>query len=460
MPSTIIKCSICSLLFYTIIFQCSGQDTLLKKGRVLLDVEFWGSQIFEKGYFPAVSMPENIRLRRTNSLTAVSNFNYATDNPLRHGAYYAVLKNKIYITQGVRINFDLYGEHRGVSYGVFNTKNVIVYPIIFAEGIDSFFLGNKKFIIEGKVGQFLNEKLDQGLLIYNIDAQGLQTNIRISEWKVSYTLYGDFYNGIGLNIDDLHALSIVRYFGNERNTQIGFSINTTNPAYEKKIDNLRLNLFGNYYLKNGVVYSQLGYRTVDKSQPKFEKRLSKQIGFVIGVKLKDEKRKFVLTNRIEFRYYGKSFNARHFVNGLLYRQPLTVRPLYANTIGEYLYSLRKFETPFSQWTVFTEYQGSNVAGLSLTGLVGYKFSKKIEGELEYDFNEIIAGKDTAFAFLLSGSNNFFYPFFSFGIYYKPIKNFKAGFIITNKGMNLDISYPTFYLYKRPYFGIKMYRTIK
>jgi len=207
----------------------------------------------------------------------------------------------------------------------------------------------------------------------------------------------------------------------------------------------------------GSLYAQLGYRNTDKSQPKFEKGLVNQIAFVIGLKTKHETKKVIWTDVTEFRYYGKSFNARHFVNNVLYRELLSSRPLYANTIGEYLYPLRKFETPFGQWAVFTEYQGSNVTSVSSSGLVSYQFSKKIAADLDYDLNLIMATKDTAYP---NAKIDFFYPFFSFGIYYKPIRKFKAGLLVTNKGMNLDISYPTFYLYRRPYFGIKMSTVIK
>jgi hypothetical protein len=447
----VIKCFNCLLISFIISSQIFCQDTLYHKGKILTYVDFWGSKIFENTYSPGVSMAENIRLQRKNSPSAVSDFNYATDNPLRHGAFYAALKNKVNITEGLEINFDLYGEIRGISYGVSNTENMIVYPIINLKGVDSFFINKKKFTVYGKVGQFIDEKLHEGLLIYNVDAQGLQAELEFSQFKISYTLYGDFYNGIGLNIDDLHAITISRYL-KQGNIQVGFSLYSTAPPHENKKNNLRYSLFSHYKLKRGSLYAQLGYRAVDNSQSKFETGLDKQIAFVIGLRTKHGDEKLFWNNQAELRYYGKSFNARHFEYKLLYRDPIAVSGLYANTIGEFLYLLRKFETPFSQWAVFTEYQGSNVFCFSSVGALNWKFSKKFDADLEYDLNLIMATTDTAYT---NANTNFFYPFFTFGIYYTPIRSFRVGAILTNKGMNLDLSYPTFYLYSRPYFGIKM-----
>jgi hypothetical protein len=432
-----------------------GQDTTGHKIRFDLKTELWASQIFES-LNAAVKMPENIRSRRSSSINAPSDFYSITDNPLKHGAYYGCIKTTTSFSSSFKVNMDIYGEHRGVSYGVFNTENMVVFPVFTAFLNDSFKVLKKNLIVEGKAGHFLNENLDEGLLVYNIDVQGMQAGFIAKRWKLMYTLYGDLYNGIGLNIDDLHAISIKRHLGTKERTLLGISIYAIAPPGAEKADHLVWSFIGKRNTNNGSFYLQVGYRSKNKKDINFEKGFIEQLGLVVGHKLSIESKYFDFNNQTEFRFYGKSFNKNNYIEGVKYRQDLTQQTLYANTIGEYLYPLRKFDTPFGQWAVFTEYQGLDIAGLNFFGNLRYNSSPKTEMDLEYDLNAIFCGKDTSYS--LKSSNNFLYPFFTLGFFYKPVTNVKAGIIITNKGMNLDMSYPTLYLYKRPYFGIKLSAT--
>jgi len=68
-----------------------AQDTATKKVQLDIKAELWGSQIFEP-LNAGVRMPENIRNRRSSSVTAPPDFYSITDNPLKHGAYYGCIK--------------------------------------------------------------------------------------------------------------------------------------------------------------------------------------------------------------------------------------------------------------------------------------------------------------------------------------------------------------------------------
>jgi len=346
-----------------------GQDTTGHKIRFDLKTELWGSQIFESSN-ATVRMPENIRNRRSSSINAPSDFNSITDNPLKHGAYYGCIKTTTSFSSSFKVNMDIYGEHRGVSYGVFNTENMVVFPVFTAFVNDSLKVLKKSLNVEGKAGHFLNENLDEGLLVYNIDVQGIQAGLLTNSWKLMYTLYGDLYNGIGLNIDDLHAISLKRYFGTTKRTFLGVSLYAIAPPHKKKADNLVWSVSGKKDINKSSFYFQVGYRSENKQDSNFKKGFVEQIGVVIGHKLNVGSTLFDFNNQTEFRFYGESFNKNNYIAGVKYRQDLTQQPLYANTIGEYLYPLRKFETPFNQWAIFTEYQGMNVAGISLFGTWG------------------------------------------------------------------------------------------
>jgi hypothetical protein len=142
---------------------------------------------------------------------------------------------------------------------------------------------------------------------------------------------------------------------------------------------------------------------------------------------------------------------------LRYRQPAANSyETYANTVGDYLYPLRKFNTPFSQWAVYTEYIYHSICSLNLRGSMVKPLNKKLLLSLQYDLNYIRA-KDNFDNLnpapkLLS---NFIYPFFTAGLSYKVIEEVEASFLLTNQSMNLDINYPTHYLLSHPTLGIAL-----
>jgi hypothetical protein len=220
------------ILFYlsTISANSFAQDSLPKKIKFEFGGKVW-MQWNNNLLFSKVSMPSYIKeSRRQTTYSIPVNFDSITDNPLRHGATYFVVKSTASFKNKVKLNVDLYGEHRGVSYGLFSRKNMLLYPVFNIEGMDSIKLFKTNFIFHGKVGMLLDERMDEGLTIYNIDAQGLKLGIKRNKWSFLYTIYGDFYNGIGLNIDDLDAFSFKRKIGKKDSTELGVSIN-----YNKRV---------------------------------------------------------------------------------------------------------------------------------------------------------------------------------------------------------------------------------
>lgn len=67
------------------------------------------------------------------------------------------MKSITHLTKHIRLNVVIYGEKRGISYGMYNQKNVVVYPIILLELKDTLTLFKHRFAVGGKVGDFLNE---------------------------------------------------------------------------------------------------------------------------------------------------------------------------------------------------------------------------------------------------------------------------------------------------------------
>jgi hypothetical protein len=432
----------------------TAQDTIHKKWEFKKELTYWSNwELYSTN--ERVSAPAAIKIFRKNTTQLPISFDTITDNPLRHGATYVALKTQTTYFNKITLFADLYAEHRGVSYGIFNQHNTIVYPVMRLEAKDTINLFSKQIILKGKAGEFLDERMDEGLMVYNIDLQGIQLQSIFNKWTLGYTVYGDLFEGIGLNIDDLITYSIQRNFKDDKN-YLGFSFAIAKPPGYTTNDNRLINFFGRKTFKKSALYAQVGIRIVDRENFIFIRNLRKQAGLLAGYSIKKNRGKFELNNQTEIRYYGYVFNFSHADFLLRYRNPAKdIYEIFANTVGEYIYPLRKFETPFSQWAVFTEYEGYNLGGVNISGNLLYKYSKKIYVSFDYDINYITARFDDLFSDPVPKRSNFLYPFFNLNFIYKPAENTNIILFVTNKSMNLDIHYPTQYLLSKPCFGFKL-----
>lgn len=432
-----------------------SQDTAVKKWTFQKSIVYWGKwQTYDVN--AKVKMPRSIKEFRQNNTQLPATFDTITDNPLRHGATYVALHTQWGYRNRIFLFADVYGEHRGVSYGLYNRNNTVLYPVMRIEASDTLQVFKNSFVLSGKAGQFLNERLDEGLMIYNIDVQGIQLKTALGKMELQATQYGDLYNGIGLNIDDLIAISIRRKFSNEKG-HIGVSWVMARPPYSPLKNFFDLNLFGRKEWANTSVYAQASYRPFEIGFAG-KQSLWERAAFVAGLKTQKQGKRLRYEGTAELRYYGWQFNFIHAAAGLRYRKPAAGQyEMYANTVGDYLYPLRKFDTPFSQWAVFTEYIGNNIGALSVQGKLAYRFSKKMEGSVDYDFNFIQSSLQENF-YLPSGESrrtSFLYPFFESALNYLPAENFKASVFLSNKAMNLDVTYPTHYLLAKPMLGLSV-----
>lgn len=433
-----------------------SQDTVAKPWTFQKDIAYW-SKWQTYALDARVKMPANIRSFRQNNSPLPSTFDTITDNPLRHGATYVALHTRWGYRNNVFLFADVYGEHRGVSYGLYDRSNTVLYPVVRIEAGDTLSVFKKPVTLSGKAGQFLNERLDEGLMIYNIDVQGIQVSAGFKNVEVQYTLYGDLSNGIGLAIDDLNACSI-RYAAPDKKGFVGFSWVIARPPFSPLKNFYSLSLSGKKVWGSTSIYAQAGYRPFELRGSSIQKNVLQQAAAVAGITTQGEGKRFSYQAAAELRRYGWQFNFFYLGPGLRYRKPAAdAYELYANTVGNYLYPLRKFSTPFSQWAVFTEYSGCNINAVSLRGKLAYKFSKKTETRLDYDVNFIQSKLHDIF-YLPPGESrtgSFLYPFFEWALTYLPAGNFKASLFLSNKSMNLDATYPTHYLLAKPTMGVSV-----
>ena len=401
-----------------------------------------------------LSLPAFIKDKRVNGGALPVSLDTITDNPFRHGAMYTAIKTRTSIGGKVELQADLYGEYRGFSYGTFNINNTVVYPVFAAFVHDSLRIGKSSLHLLGATGQFLDEQVDEGLMIYNTDLQGTKLALRYKNSQVAFRIYGDLYNAIGLNIDDLIAYSYTHFF-NKDSAAIGFSYVLAKPPYALAKNYTYYNVFGHLRTTNGPgYYAQFSFTNgFANSFPEF-KGLRRQVAGLIGMTIQSIRSKVAIHAKAEIRYYGQTWNYFHNDGGLRYRKPVAnYYETYDNTVGKYLYPLRKFNTPFSQWGVFTEYERFNLLAATLMGDISYKACTRISFQLDYDINSIDARLDKSIINPIRRSG-FVYPIFKMAARYCPVDGVYVAFFVSNKTMNLDTGYPTQYLMKKPFAGIE------
>ncbi len=446
MAKQILLIMLCFLLFGHL----QAQDSTSQNIRISFVPNVWMQQNFESDQ--TVNLPSLIRNQRWGQQVWQTSSDAISDNPLRHGALYFECNTQLQYKNKLKLNLDLFAEQRGASYGLFDKSNLLIFPVFSIEGKDTIEIVKHSIKLSGKAGYFLNEQLNEGATIFNVDAEGWKIGVELNKWFLEGTLYADFSNGIGLQLDDVYALSLRKVFGKKDSSCIGISY-----AEFKKLPWLNNNylgsLFGHLQFANLKLYAELSCRldnTRNNNYYTIENKLTQKMAALLGASYAWKKNGFSFMGVFEARYFGAIYNEEYFDFRLRYRDPNGGS--YANSVGKYIYPLRKFDRPFSQWSVYTEYIGSQVFSLNCRGAMKQHLAEKLNLQIEYDINYINARNyDNS----VDPFSSFVYPFFTASVNYQLMKEAEVGFILTNKAMNLDISYPTHYLLQNPVFGLKL-----
>ncbi|MEI6090435.1 MAG: hypothetical protein WCR42_08290 [bacterium] len=396
---------------------------------------------------------------------------YLTDNPLQHGATYIDF-NAAYQKNGFSITTDIFAEHRGFSYGVYNTDAIVFYPKFTIAYDSSFSIGNKKISVGTFAGNYTDIKLYEGLVIDNMDAQGMQAYVKYNKVKLLFNGIGDLSNWIGLNLDATLNLILSiedikladRLYLNSSIGAVNYMVandympglnGINNPGY-----NLSLSITNsassttNQVSNNGGLIIWKAYTEFADRESPLNQHTVNTSAFLLGVTAKYSNNKFNIDLRTEYRSYGFAFNAGFFDPSVYYRKmvefPDTLGVMhgypvtdYNNTVGKNLYPLSLYNRPFSQWAVYTRYKNLEVKSIIFCANMNYKIFDFLFANADLDFNYIMAQDEPGFL----------YPFYTFGLGIgdKSRNYFLIG--LSNKSMNLDLNYPTFYVTESPNFVI-------
>ena len=370
------------------------------------------------------------------------------DNPLLHSAFYVDLMGHVKITDSTIIDFNLLAEHRGLSYGVYNTENVILMPQFRIHGHETLPILNRQVSLHGDFGNKRKASIHEGLVIYNIDVQGIDFNLSYKKLNFRIFHISDLKQGIGLNIDDAidYILSLDRLkIGDNWHSDIrigGFAEFSANRYEGVKLST------GFYNTRKLRLYTQGAITTGENSNGKL---IKENMAILVGAKKSIKTKKIKIKGKAEYRFYGGRFNKGFKNTSPKYRKSNSGQT-FGGTIGKTLYPIYAYNRTFSQWAVFTEYQtenDKNVSALSLTCETSYNLFSHLFIKLSLDINHI----------LLENSKSFTYPFYTSSLIWEFMKGNYFSILATNKGMNLDVSYPTFYLFKKMNYGFSFVRDL-
>lgn len=401
---------------------------------------------------PKVRMPGYIENERRNSRMAdyypILRTDKLTDNPLLHGATFtdAALEAR---NAGLMLTCRLIMEHRGASYGTYAIDDITVVPKYLISIDTSFTIGSQSFHAGLEAGNFDDHKLYEGLTIYNIDVQGYHLYLEWKKLKLELKHIGDMKCAIGLNINDQrdYVVSLNELALFERlkiDASAGYFDYCKGGDYESGLPGNGMNVtVGLRWRETTRMYSQVAIRNINDSSHGGIKRCASLIGCEVRGRLK----MFDFDLTTEYRYYGRYFNQdlEYGGNCFLYRG----NDGYGggcsswNTVGSYLYPLNMFYRPFSQWAVYTDYQGRDVQSFIFRADASYELPGNCEMICNLDFNYMD----------VSNEDSFLYPFYDVGFGWAPVAGTSIALRHTNRAMNLDRHYPTLYLLDKGTFMI-------
>ena len=376
------------------------------------------------------------------------------DNPQYHGAAYIDIDALFKPIPGISILAGLTMENRGISYGLRDTRNNIVLPR-YQLGIDTTLkFGDESLNVKIYAGDFRDTTIDEGLFFANADIQGAMVrfewnNLAYRHWKV-----GDAFAGLGLNINDADFQAITLSDFNlpfDSRGTLGLNwfvftdIDSRGEIYQ--LESPRQQLLSEADLQNygvgmsgrvdsidnrGALYAQYGLRGGSGF-------LMNRSALLAGGSFAIDDTRFQLHGQGEYRYFGGLFNHGYRNVDVYYRDPEETED-WGNTVGPHLYPLSLFDRRFMQWPVMTEYQDlKDVTAWTLYAKGKWFFYGRFILYALLDLNYIVPEHE----------ESFLYPFYEAGVGWEPVRNFSLLFSASNKGMNLDKHYPTFYLYERP-----------
>lgn len=423
---------------------CFSQSDSLQNKKIEFDVVF-GADRFLPTTNRNVYLPDNIRGLRKNASPYGLSFETYTDIPQFHASVFAGLLTKTAFRKGYNLFVDLIAEELGQSFGSLNLSKTIIYPRIYGTIQDKISVLDREISIYAKAGDFIQYKNNYGLTFHNVDMQGLSFELGLQKWKLSYLLVGDLSQHVGLNANDIYCYNLTYHNQLTENKSLEFGISLNQFALFRFSNNKLVNIIslsGSFKNRDINFYTEIGHRPTVTV-----KSLDSYLGALVGIEFQKKKKSFDFKAKLKARYYGNSFNEDFYDPSLRYRQQNSF--VHGNYVGNYLYPLLNTYREFDQWSVYTEYQNERIASVSSKGSFEKSLIKKFSATLSYEGNLILSDHH----------NVALYTFYTIGFKYQLPLDVSLEFYGTNKLMNLDAHFQTFYQSIQPLFGYSIRRLV-
>jgi hypothetical protein len=351
-----------------------------------------------------------------------------SDNPLYHFAIYNGTVLKTTLNKKYSIETGLFMEERSYSHGNNTLSNLIVFPKIKLSAIDTFKILNRKINTYIKAGDFWDEDFQDIIRFYNIDFQSLEVNFGIQNWNFKTNVIGDLSKNIGLDLHEMYKFQL-QHIQNKLTNSIALSINELysfpNGYHPKERD------------FNLTFYSKYNMNSKSKLEVQLDFRINKpdSISKAIAIKYTYNSNKWIKFHSA-LRYMDLAFNQGY----------ANFKPSYRNGnkfVGEQLYPLKNYYRPMNQWAFLTSHQYRDLVNFELNLNIKYPIYRKVSFFADLDYN---------FIYEPQLDKMFQYPLYNAGLNINFTKNFILTFSATNKQMNLDNFYETFYISKMPLFS--------
>jgi hypothetical protein len=391
--------------------------------RIDWQAQFWAMYQQPTKGSEEVLHPLALQLRRGHGASS----SFGRDHPLLHGAAYVGLYARLPLDSIFDLKVGLIGEHRGFSSGLFNTNAIRSFPLFQGHLRDSFRLAGQDFYFTGRAGYFEEARAGAGLVFFNLPAFGLDYAIHWRRWRFQYIQYNDFLEWIGLNYDEPRMFWLSRAETPQLEWGAGARLEALqfrdwSPSFWLRWRaSESLGLYAQYELRPDA--AARGHHWQSRS------------GALLGGSWEGQRGRLQHRQRLELRYYGSGFNQG-------WQRP-------HHYFRDVFYALLLFDRPYSQWPVFTEFQGRHTGALSWQANLDYRLHQRWRIWLESDLN--LLG--------VQGEQPFVQYLYTAGIGLRLNEEVDLSFIITNKGMNEHVFFPAFYQYRYPFFGYRVSRRL-
>jgi len=376
-------------------------------------------------------------------------------SPFQHNALYFSIGMHLTYKDKYSLSFRSYWDQSNWSFGNHNSWIGRVFPVFLLSMSDSIFLKKGSVFWTFDMGDLYNSNESSfGLRAYNIDIQGVNASLHFQDYYTSILYVADMVQSIGLRMDEYLRVKLGRRFKMSDNRKwqyvdysitSDFSRNLVNRDVESNYKYLvSLGFDVELRIRDEISVSVIGDYLINPMRIS----LNEVSNSALLVKANYAKRykKSILQIQPAFRFYGINYRALNYENsyfGYNYRYRNEKNP-YLD--GAFYYPYKNYFRPVSQYALYSEYQNvMDISSLELFTEWDWNVSGKLHSLINFELLSIFRDSQQY-------GKNYTYLFYKYYLYFELFKSFKLGVYVSNKQMNRDVHYQTFYQMKYPFFG--------